>query len=92
MCVGIHLAERAAFMAIAKIMWAFDVLPGRDEAGKVINNDLSWETGTNGGIIVLPKPFGCDLRPRSEKRKQTVFREFAEAEQNVFLKYEVPEK
>lgn len=89
-CVGIHLAERATFLALAKLIWAFDILPGRDEAGNLIDNDISWETGTNGGIIVLPKPFSCELRPRSEKKKETIFREFGEAERNLFPKYEVP--
>lgn len=92
LCVGIHLAERGAFLAIAKIIWAFDVLPGRDSTGQVIENDLSWETGTDGGIIVTPKPFACELHLRSTKKKEVIWSEFKSAENNVFPKYLVPEQ
>lgn len=79
-------------MAISKILWAFDILPGRDAAGQAIENDLSWETGTDGGIIVLPRPFACELRLRSAKRKAVVSQEFKDAEKTVFPKYSVPEE
>lgn len=90
-CVGIHLAERATFLALAKIIWAFDIQSGRDETGAVIENDLSW-AGTDGGVIVLPKPFKCDLAPRSDERRQTILREFQDAESTIFPKYLVPEE
>jgi len=90
LCPGIHLAERALFVAIAKIVWAFDIHPGRDEEGNVIEPDISHETGYEGGIIVTPRPFSCELRPRSEKRKATILHEFVEAEKNVFPKYQTP--
>jgi cytochrome P450 family 619 len=92
LCPGIHLAERSFFVALAKIIWAFDILPPRDTTGKVIENDMSWETGFEGGIIVNARPFACELQLRSEKRKETIFREFSEAEQNLFPTYLVPSK
>ncbi len=77
------------FVAIAKIIWAFDIFPANDTQGKVIEPDISHETGYEGGIIVTPKPFLCDLRSRSEKRKETILREFAEAKKNIFPKYKL---
>ena len=79
-------------MALAKIIWAFDVLSACDATGNVIENDMSWETGFEGGIIATPVPFACELRLRSEKRKETIFREFSEAEQTLFPQYLVPSK
>lgn len=80
------------FVAIAKIIWAFDIYPAQDAQGKVIEPDISHETGYGGGIIVTPQPFLCYLRPRSEKIKETIMREFAEAEKDVFPKYLSPVK
>ena len=77
---------------MTKILWAFDILPGHDTEGEVIENDLSWETGTDGGIIVAPRPFACELRLRSAKRKEVIWREFNDAEKTVFPKYLVPEE
>jgi hypothetical protein len=75
---------------MAKILWAFDILPGRDTADEVIENDLSWETGTDGGIIVTPRPFACELRLRSSSKKEVIWQEFNEAEKTIFPKYLVP--
>ena len=86
------MAERALFVAIAKIVWAFDISPGRDEEGKVIEPDISHETGYEGGIIVTPAKFSCELQPRSDNRKETILGEFAEAEKNIFPKYQTPIK
>lgn len=91
-CPGIHLAERALFVTLAKIIWAFDISPGRDTKGNLIGPDISHETGYIGGIIVTPQDFHCELRSRSGKRKEVILSEFREAEKNVFPKYHVPSK
>ena len=88
-CAGIDFAERELFIAVSKILWAFDIQPGIDENGNEREIDIDLETGFQEGIIVEPYPFQCDIRPRSEKRKQVIYKELALAEANVFNKYDV---
>lgn len=45
-CPGIHLAERALFLAMASILWAFTIRPKMDEAGKSVAIDYGPATGT----------------------------------------------
>lgn len=92
LCSGIHLAERSAFVAIAKILWAFDIRPGLDEKGNVVDIDITSETRYKDGLVVSPAPFPCDIRPRSEKIRETIMREFAVAERDVFTKFQNPEE
>jgi len=40
-CAGLHVADRSVFINSASILWAFDVAPAKDEAGKPIPLDLS---------------------------------------------------
>lgn len=88
LCPGIHLAERTLFLAIANILWAFDILPGRDKSGNIIEPDISSESGYEAGVLVAPKRFDCILKPRSRVRVETIMREFAEAERQVFPNYQ----
>lgn len=89
-CPGIHLAERSIWISAAKILWAFDIGPRKDELGNTVELDISYETGYEDGVITKPLPWRCDIQPRSERRRETIMREFAEAERDVFSKYEVP--
>lgn len=69
-CPGIHLAERNLFVAMAKLLWAFDFRkkPGVDK-----------EVETSIGLLQGVKDFECDITVRSEMRAETIRREFAEA-------------
>lgn len=82
-CSGIHLAERGMWQAMAKLLWAFDFseLPSKPV-------DVSKETGYTEGFLHCPLDFECDVQVRSAKRKETIMREFAVAEKEVFSKYE----
>ena len=40
-CAGLHVADRSVFINSASILWAFDVAPAKDGAGKPIPLDLS---------------------------------------------------
>ncbi|KAK8877624.1 cytochrome P450 oxidoreductase [Apiospora arundinis] len=69
-CPGIHLAERNLFVAMAKLLWAF-------EFRKKVDDDSKVESSI--GFLQCVNDYECDIRVRSEKRAETVRREFQEA-------------
>ena len=79
-CPGIHLAERNMFLAIAKLLWAFEFQPGN--AGEP--NDSDPVTGYQHGFLYCAKPYGCRPTVRSENIRETIEREFATAQREVF--------
>ena len=81
-CPGMHLAERSLFIAIAKLLWAFEF---KEKPGRPV--DVDPETGFMDGIVRTPKNFECEIRVRQE-RKEILENEFAEV-RNVLGKYEV---
>lgn len=83
LCPGIHLAERNLWLGIAKILWGLKM----EAVGKV---DVSNETGYSAGFLVCAEDYQCNIAPRSEKRRQTIMREFERAESEVFSTYETP--
>ena len=85
-CPGAHLAERNLFLAMAKLLWAYDITPGKDEKGGVVTPDTDPVTGYCEGFLVCANDFKADFAVRGEKRKETILREFDEAE-SVFAKY-----
>lgn len=88
-CPGIHLAERNLFLAMAKLLWAFDFAEKRDAQGMVIPVDVDPKTGYSDGFLHCPKPFVADIRVRSRGMRETIIKEFEAAERDVFSKYEV---
>lgn len=91
-CPGIHLAERNLFLAIAKLCWGFDIAPGVDANGKVVEPNFDPSTGYSEGFLVCAKPFECKITPRSEERRKTIMREYETAEREVLSKYLDPPK
>ncbi|KAI3322745.1 cytochrome P450 2D18 [Xylariaceae sp. AK1471] len=83
-CPGIHLAERALFLAVSRIMWAFAFRPKKDAAGRPIPIDVDPATGYRDGFLNQCLPFEVDITTRSQKRLETVLASFAEAEAHVF--------
>ncbi|KAK0615700.1 cytochrome P450 [Bombardia bombarda] len=84
-CPGIHLAERALFVAVARMIWAFDFLPKIDAAtGKPIPINIDPATGYHDGFLSHHNDFEVDIRVRSERRKEVIFSEMARAEVEVF--------
>ena len=88
-CPGIHLAERNLFLAMSKLLWAFSFAEKRDVQGRVIPLDVDATTGYSTGMHCCPKPFECEIKPRSEARQETILREYALAKENTFSKYEI---
>ncbi|KAK1758584.1 cytochrome P450 [Echria macrotheca] len=92
LCPGIHLAERNLFVAIAKLVWAFNIGPGKDAAGRDIEPDVSNETGYSSGFLVCAEDFPCTITLRSEERRATILRESDAARAQVFSRYETPKE
>lgn len=88
LCPGIHVGERNLFLGIAKLIWAFSIEPGLDEKKRLIEPDFNPETGYSEGFLVCAKDFGCRVTPRSEARRTTVMREYDQAREEVFARFD----
>lgn len=71
-----HIADRSIFLAISRLLWAFDFqrVMDRETSREIIPdmNDLV------DGIMVLPKPFPADIRPRSASKAEYVRQEWGQ--------------
>jgi len=86
-CPGIHLAEREMWLATAKLVWGFNFNQATDNTGAKIPIDTNPTTGYSEGFLVCPKDFATCVTPRSEKRIETIKREFEKADKEIFVKY-----
>jgi cytochrome P450 len=86
-CPGIHLAERALWLAVAKIMWVFEFKPQKDAEGHPIPIDVAPSTGYRDGFLNQCHPFEVDIRVRSQVRLDAVVAGFTEAENQVFSRF-----
>jgi cytochrome P450 family 619 len=77
-CPGIHLAERNLFVAMAKLLWAFDIRKKTDDDSKVESSI---------GFLQCVSDYECVITPRSEKRAETIRKEFQEAA-HIFSDYD----
>ncbi|PSK58738.1 3-hydroxyphenylacetate 6-hydroxylase [Elsinoe australis] len=82
-CPGMHLAENSLFITIAKLVWAFEILPpvGRDgRLEEVDTSDEAYELGAN----TLPKPYRMRFVPRDAWREGVVRAEWERARKEGF--------
>lgn len=86
-CPGIHLAERNMFLSIAKMLWAFRFEEEVGFDGRSLKNDADPVSGYHQGFLYCAKPYGCKPVVRSERIRETVEREFAEAQEKVFAAF-----
>ncbi|KAH8807482.1 putative cytochrome P450 oxidoreductase [Xylogone sp. PMI_703] len=68
-CPGLHMAEKTLFLAIARVLWAFNITPSKDENGEIIHIDRDAVTQS---IAACPLPFRCEITPRGEEKAQAV--------------------
>ncbi|KAI8948568.1 cytochrome P450 [Xylaria longipes] len=68
-CLGMHIAERSLFIAIARMMWAFEFHPEKDSQGNDVLPD--GETLTE-GLSVRPQRFKAQIVPRDADRAQMI--------------------
>ncbi|KAF1949069.1 cytochrome P450 [Byssothecium circinans] len=83
-CTGLHLAENSMFVVLAKLIWAFDVLPPLDGEGKeeVLElGDEAFEEGAN----TVPKPYKVRWVVRGEETRATVEREVERAKREGYV-------
>ncbi|KAJ9615082.1 hypothetical protein H2200_001156 [Cladophialophora chaetospira] len=89
LCPGIHLADRNLFHCISKMLWAFHIEMATDpKTGKPIVPDTDIVTGYREGLTACAYDFPIKLTIRSEARRAAIMKEYAEARENVFPKFE----
>jgi cytochrome P450 len=76
-CPGMHVAERSLFLGISRILWAFDIKPVVDAAGRQILPDQEKLTQ---GFVCMPEEFQAGIKPRSPARAALVRKEWHDAE------------
>lgn len=77
-CPGIHVAERSLFLAMSRILWAFNIEPALDATGKPILPDPDRLTQ---GFVCMPEGYPARITPRSKERADMVLKEWKEAEE-----------
>ncbi|KAI2620443.1 cytochrome P450 [Hypoxylon sp. NC1633] len=85
-CPGMYLAERNMLLSIAKLIWAFKFEPSSGPDGRPLPIDPDPVTGYHNGFLYCPKSYDCKFVPRSESVRETVLREYDQAERDVFSK------
>lgn len=71
-CPGASLAENSLFIALSRLVWAFDILP----VDGVAYDTFDYTEGFN----IRPKPFPCVVRVRDEGRRRVLEEANREAE------------
>ncbi|KAF1944974.1 cytochrome P450 [Clathrospora elynae] len=74
LCQGMHIAERSLFLAMSRLLWAFDFHPASDANGNAIIPDAGNLTE---GFVVQPKPFPAIIMPRDGKKVASVKEEWS---------------
>lgn len=69
LCMGEHIARNAMFLMVSRLLWAFDIEKGLDDAGNEIEVDTLNLTDF---FMVRPNPFPVRLTLRSGTVRQVV--------------------
>jgi cytochrome P450 len=72
-CPGRHVARNGLWLAVARVLWAFEVRPEVDGKGEAVQVDMK---GTD-GLVTKPLPFKARFVPRGEWVRDIVGREGA---------------
>lgn len=83
-CPGIYLAENSLFITVAKILWAFNILPPLDEHGQEMALDIS-DDAYQDGRVTIPKHFKLRFVPRSSVIEDLIKSEWAAANKDGLL-------
>jgi hypothetical protein len=77
-CPGMHAAKQNLLLGLAKILWAFEILPPEG----VATIDLSMETGfVFENFFLRPKDFDVVLRMREKHSADDISKHYADAYQ-----------
>jgi hypothetical protein len=75
-CQGMHIADRSIYLAISRLLWAFDFKRAVDpETKKEIVPDMD---DLADGMMSLPHPFQANIVPRNAYKAQCVRDEWAD--------------
>lgn len=75
-CPGMHVAERNLFLAISRLLWAFDFKRPMDVSGAEIVPNPAQVTQ---GFVCAPLPFKVAITPRDKRRARIVCEEWETA-------------
>lgn len=84
-CSGMHLAENSMFIVLAKLLWAFDILPplGLDGKEKVVDtSDAAFDAE---GSTTMAKPYQVRWRVRSEEVGAVLEKEVEDARREGYV-------
>ncbi|KAH7379484.1 putative cytochrome P450 [Pyrenochaeta sp. MPI-SDFR-AT-0127] len=79
-CPGVHIADHSLYLAMARLLWAFDMKPQIGLDGKEI---LPVQDDFVQGMTVHPKEFQARITPRFDTRAAFVKRMWEEAEKDL---------
>ncbi|KAK4161793.1 Fumitremorgin C synthase [Cladorrhinum sp. PSN259] len=71
-CPGRHVARNSLWIAVARLLWAFEIKPGLDDEGKLVT--IVDTRGTD-GLVTKPLPFKASFEPRGDWVRDVVMRE-----------------
>ena len=75
-CSGMHIADRSLFLAISRLLWAFDFHKAVDpDTRQEITPDMD---DLMEGIMALPNPFPAKILPRNAQKSQAVREQWQE--------------
>ncbi|MCJ1468407.1 hypothetical protein MMC07_007035 [Pseudocyphellaria aurata] len=77
-CQGMHIADRSIFLAISRLLWAFDFHRAVDRDNNTNQEIIPDMNDLADGIMMLPKPFPADIRPRSASKAECVRHEWGQ--------------
>jgi hypothetical protein len=76
-CQGMHIADRSLFLAISRLLWAFNFQRALDrQTGQEIVPDMD---DLVDGVMMFPKPFDAKIIPRSTYKADCVRQEWGQA-------------
>lgn len=78
-CPGIHLAEASVLLFAARLLWAFDITPAKDDNGNDIPVSCDPAKAYHNSIITNTKVFPLCLKLRSQARAETIRHSYQEA-------------
>jgi len=84
LCQGMHIVDRSMFLAISRLLWAFDFRRARDEiTGEEIIPDMDDLTD---GMFMLPRPFKSNIVPRDEAKARAINDEWQKVKRDLLDK------
>ncbi|KAF2468113.1 cytochrome P450 [Lindgomyces ingoldianus] len=78
-CPGRFIARNSVSIAIARLLWAFNIRQAKKGGEKVVVHEDIFTTG----FVSAPKPVEVVFEPRSEQHKNVIEKEFGSVDKNV---------